>query len=369
LTICLALVALAAVCVVILVGPRTAEALEGAEPLSSTDFFQLVLEETTRPMTVYERLSFWTSADEWDFEDRDGYECANVAIYGPSNELLVLADIEQNRDYITGTGGGTFRINDRYGAEAGEGQNRNAPYRQCGNETGGPPADSRWVPSGEDHFPHFHEGADPATHGVQFFGTPEIAPILERAEAALNRELTNESCDRFYWTPGDEPKELVGWWDVDGPENGHHDGSDPLDCGGGDGEPIAAVRMYFAFLAPNVGVCILDHEIAGGRLCSGAVAPSPSPTVTPSPTPSPAPSPTASPTSSPTPCTGKGCASQTPSPSVSPSPGPSPSPSPSPSPTSSPHVVQLPSGTTRVVCPGGGEPIRVLFNPFRIVCP
>jgi hypothetical protein len=325
-----------AACIVALLGALTIPASSLPGPVDQGDSFTIVAEETTRPVTVYDRLDF--SGATWDFGDRDGYECVNIELHAPDGTKLAQIDFEQSKDYVTlGSGGGgpgeqvVFRWNDRNGAETGEGPGAGIPPLPCGNEVPGPPGNSRWTPSGEDHFPHFHLAADDTTHGLDMFTTdPALEPLIEAAEDELLAGLVNDSCDRFYPTPGDEPGEIVLWWDVDFPENGHHDGTDPLDCGGGGGEPVAVGRAYFAFLAPSVGVCILDHDKADGAWCSGVVLPEPSPSPT---TPPPSPSPTKPPTPSPT---------KDPSPSPSPSETPSPSPSETPSPSPSPSETQTP---------------------------
>jgi hypothetical protein len=290
-----------AACLVLVAVP--AIALVGPEPPSSPDEFSIVFEEVTRPRTEYERLDF-SAAQGWDFEDRDGYECANVARYDGAGNLLMLLDFEQSRDYLTGLDGGTFRINDRGGVEPGDAGNPNV-FRDCGNEVPGPPGNSRWMPSGEDHFPHISLGHDPETHGVRVYLDGQVDPV---ATDSLNGMLFNDECARGYWTPGDEPGELVLWWDRDFPENAHHDGSFPLDCGGGGAEPVAVARAHFAYLAPNVGVCILDHDLAEGQRCSGMTEP-----------------PVAQ--------------------------------------------VQLPAGESELRCPDGTYPALVSLEPFRVLCP
>jgi hypothetical protein len=264
-----------ALLVAVLATASTAIGVPGVDPPSVPEDFDLVFEEVTQPRTFYDILPF-ERADGWDFGDREGYQCAFIERFDASGNLLFKLEFEISEFYTSAPSGETFRINDRGGAETGEGGFPPAPGDICG----APAGEGAWVPSGEDHFPHMSEGASPETHGVRLYVDGFVDPV---ATDTLNAGLTNADCDRGYWTPGDEERELVLWWDLDFPENGHEDGSHPLDCGGGGDAPFAVARLYFAELADNAGVCILDHDVPGGRVCTGMVEPPPSPTPSPSP--------------------------------------------------------------------------------------
>lgn len=230
--------------------------------------FELNFEETSTPVTQYDALHF-DSRHGWDFEDRDGYECANVATYDANDNLEMLVEFEQSKDYLSAASGSTFRINDHWGQE-NEGPYANYPPRDCGNELHNDPNNSRWAPSGEDHFPHYNMmmaemNGDPVT----IYRDGVVDATLT---ADLTAELVNTDCDRGYWTPGDEPGELVLWWDADFPEHAM-EGGDPLNCGGGGNEPVPVARMFFPFLASNMGVCISDMDAPGGQTCSGMTEP------------------------------------------------------------------------------------------------
>lgn len=250
-----------------------ARALYGPEPSNLDVQFQILFQEGGTGAPKYDTLTFPVTPGPtgWDFEDRDGYECANVAQYDEQGNLLLLFDFEQSKDYLNAAGtGNVFEINDKYGAEAGDPQFPVPPnlVRDCGNELHNDPNNSRWAPSGEDHFPHYitsHQTVEP----VQFY--KDGVPWLTLPG------IINADCDRGYWTPGDEPGEIVLWWDVDGPTNAHMDGGAPLNCGGGATEPVPVARGFAAFMAPNIGVCISDMDLPNGQRCSGMTQPPPTP--------------------------------------------------------------------------------------------
>jgi hypothetical protein len=241
---------------------QPASAVPGPDPAGSLTSWDFNLEEIgTNPVLLYEVLHFERSAG-WDYGDREGYQCSFVERFDAAGGMEFALELERAVNYVPG-----IRINTR--SDGGTGNGESHP---TGDICGSPAGQGSWVPSGEDHFPHMTAHADPATHGVRLYRDGVLDAAITND---LNAMLTNADCDRGYWTPGDEPNELVLWWDADFPENGHSDGTQPLDCGGGGQEPAAVARMYFRNLAPNIGVCILDHDRPSGARCSGMTAPQP----------------------------------------------------------------------------------------------
>jgi hypothetical protein len=215
-------------------------------PNHEANAFSIVFEElNTQPVLVYDQLSF-SESDGWTFGDREAYRCAWFERYAPDGTLLFKVEIEASVDYPTG-----FRINDRGGAESGDGNNPPATADRCGSPAG----QSAWQPSaGDDHFPHH-------THQHLFInGAEDVTAYLD-----LHRDM----CSRAYWTPGDEPGEAILWWDEDFPENmlGHDNPDGMLDCGGGGEEPLAVARMLVIPMNVDTGVC--THDDLDGSRCIG----------------------------------------------------------------------------------------------------
>jgi hypothetical protein len=174
-------------------------------------------------------------ADGWDFGDRVGYTCAWVEYFRSGSELFEV-HFELVEGYPV-----PAKINDRFGAEAGDGNVGDL----CGNGGG---AGAKVAFDGSDHFPH---------------GT--ALDFYVGGQSVVTLDYFDAPCARGYWTPGDQPGEAWLWWDEDGPtNNGQHD----LDCDGGPGEPAAVVRAFVRNMGSGVGVCTEDS--IGGWECKGA---------------------------------------------------------------------------------------------------
>jgi hypothetical protein len=231
--------------------------------------FTFAFEETTSPVTVYDTASF-ARADGWDFGDREGYQCGLLELFD-GTDLKLLGEYEINEDYDP-SGPSVFRVNDENGLENNDGANPvpfpnpiPSEYGAIGSAKGGfdvcgaGPGQGSWESSGEDHFPHYAEShIDHAP--LQIYQDDEVWRELP--------DLVNEDCDNAYWSPGDEQKEIVLWWDEDGPT--HAQEGEPLDCpGSGSGEPIAVMRFFVKYMDPDIGVCIHDDDAPGDHVCSG----------------------------------------------------------------------------------------------------
>jgi len=236
--------------------PMVASALVGPEP-GSADFKIIFKELSGGPF--YDQMEFDT-AQGWDFGDREAYRCTFVE-FVVDGVVTHRIEFEQAFDYPEPPG---FQINDKGGEEHGDGDNppRPADSDPCGTDEGGGIARNRWVPSGEDHFPHYDH-----------HNTTAAVTLFLDGEPIQTLDLNRDECARGYWTPGDEPGEVVLWWDADFPENnGHH----ALDCNGGGAEPIAAARGFIIPQVSGAGYCVADE--LDGDVCEGVEIP-PTPVV------------------------------------------------------------------------------------------
>ena len=251
----------------------TASALVGPEP--DSDPVTIIFKELNGG-PEYDRIVFDRTENaagfRWDFRDREAYRCADMEGF-VGDELVLRLEFEQETNYDIDNPPG-FQINDRGGVEHGDGSNPPFPADAdpCGTDVGGGPERNRWLHTTEDHFPHYlvgHTAEAPVTIYVD--GLP-----------VETLDLRRDQCNDWYWTPGDEPGEVVGWQDPDGPTH-NHPGSPVLPCNGGENEPFAALRGFFILESPRAGVCIAD-ELDGDR-CFGLTSPpepEPTPTATPS---------------------------------------------------------------------------------------
>ena len=239
----------------------TAQAVPGFEPDQRR--FDLLIRVADDAGNRFTDTTRFDPATGWDFGDRDGYFCAWVEHFSDRLDFTV-----HYARVTTESGGyGNFRqINDRNGVEGQQGR--------CGREDATANANGPIAPgfvcgdiclatyNDEDHF----------AHGVSL--------VFYRDGAEFDRIDYPAMCGQMYWTDGDEPGEVILWWDEDGAADTMPGMSD---CPGGPGEPVPVVRAMVLDLAPGVGVCTEGSD--GMKQCSfDETEPEPAPEPMPSPT-------------------------------------------------------------------------------------